>query len=110
MTSTSKRPARLCASCEQLDFGEQNFRIRDSHAELEARARSCCFCNFRLSLCRLYFSGISSIVFDRIGSNLHLGGRYPPVLTVHRGRGMFTLDMGILLLSNLILKTDLIQD
>lgn len=80
ITSDLIPEASLCMKCQSMDFYAQKFHITDTLEELRKDANLCDFCKMRWDLGKDHFSnGVSSILFERVDSDLQLNRR--PVIS-----------------------------
>lgn len=92
--------ATLCTRCEDMDFFAKTFRIEDSLWELKKQADLCGFCGMRWRIGKDALSPDSpSIFFTLVGSDLHLNGQYPPVISLlacNQNSGVFTFLLSLI--------------
>lgn len=81
--------AQLCGRCRGLDFWAGGFAFDDTVSDLEARAKSCEFCEMLLSKCKKPAgSNASKIRIEREQSTLKIAGGDPlPILSILKSPG-----------------------
>lgn len=92
-TPTSPSVARLCSRCSEMEVWTEPFRIVDRPLDLEQSCTVCDFCLVRWNICQhLGIHTVPNVVFDKSGSHITVNERYPPVLSIFQGPGMWTLS------------------
>lgn len=82
-----QKPARLCKSCDQLDFWSPFSTTIEVHV-LKESSLQCELCNLFWNACQKGNSThLSTVKFERVGSILTMNGSGPPVISIFRSPG-----------------------